>query len=236
MDDLIFSGLFALAALCVALAAWPLDRRLTLGGVAAFALYLGADDLVTGLPTWLPALDILPGAWNWDGKLYSLALAALVVMVLRLTPRQLGLVWPQARIRTAVVVSLAYVAWATWLGHYFDAGYTAETLAFQASMPGLAEELAYRGLAPALLLGLAQRGGRADPPHAAVILATAVVFGLWHGLGYSAGVVSMDGMSAALTGFGGLVAGWLRFATGSLLLPVLVHGAANVAFHLGGAL
>lgn len=236
MDELIHTGVFALAAFCIAVATWPLDRRVTLGSAAAFALYLAADDLVTGLPRLLPMLDILPGAWNWDGKLYSLALAAAIILALRLSPAQLGLVWPQARLRLATVVSLAYVAWATWLGHHFGTSYSPETLAFQATMPGLAEELAYRGLAPALLLGLALRGGRADPPHAAVILATALVFGLWHGLAYSQGDISMDWTSAALTGFGGLVAGWLRFATRSLLFPVLVHGVANVAFQLGGSL
>lgn len=236
MDDLISSGLFALAAFAVALAVWPLDRRITLAGAAAFALYLGADDFITGLPRRVPLLDILPGAWNWDGKLYSLALAAMVIVALRLTPRQLGLAWPQAKLRLATVVSLAYIAWATWLGHHFGTSHSPETLAFQATMPGLAEELAYRGLAPALLLSLAQRGGRADPPHLAVILATAAVFGLWHGLSTSQGAIAMDWMSAALTGFGGLVAGWLRFATGSLLFPVLVHGVANVAFQLGGSL
>ena len=51
-------------------------------------------------------------------------------------------------------------------------------------------------------------------------------------LGYSDGAFSFDVTSALLTGFGGLVACWLRFNSGSLLLPVVLHSAANVLFHL----
>lgn len=31
---------------------------------------------------------------------------------------------------------------------------------------------------------------------------------------------------------GGVVYGWLRFSSGSLLFPVLAHSLTNVAFHL----
>jgi uncharacterized protein len=33
----------------------------------------------------------------------------------------------------------------------------------------------------------------------------------------------------------GVMGGWLRFKTGSLVFPVLAHSLANVAFHVAGA-
>ena len=51
----------------------------------------------------------------------------------------------------------------------------AETLAFQATMPGLAEELVYRGILPALLLGLVRHKPMEDGIPWAVVLATSVI-------------------------------------------------------------
>jgi membrane protease YdiL (CAAX protease family) len=69
----------------------------------------------------------------------------------------------------------------------------------------------------------------------AVILATAVVFGIWHGLRYSEGEFGFEVTSALFPFIGSIPGGWLRFKTGSLLFPILAHGLANVAFHVAGA-
>ncbi|MND07148.1 hypothetical protein D3C83_289500 [compost metagenome] len=53
-----------------------------------------------------------------------------------------------------------------------------------------------------------------------------------HGLGYADGAYSFDVGPALWTFSGGIVYGWLRFSTGSLLFPLLAHSLANVAFHL----
>jgi membrane protease YdiL (CAAX protease family) len=99
-------------------------------------------------------------------------------------------------------------------------------------MPGLGEELAFRGIAPALLLGLVR--GKSAPAQVpwVVVLIAAVPFGAVHGLGYAEGAFSLDLGSALWTFSGGIIYGWLRFSTGSLLFPLLAHGLTNVAFHL----
>jgi membrane protease YdiL (CAAX protease family) len=108
----------------------------------------------------------------------------------------------------------------------------AETLAFQLLMPGLAEELAFRGIAPALLLGLVRGKTAAHDIPWVVIVIAAIPFGLIHGLGFSDGAYSFAVEPALWTFTGGIAYGWLRFSTGSLLYPLLAHSLANVAFHL----
>ena len=101
-------------------------------------------------------------------------------------------------------------------------------------MPGLAEELVYRGIVPAILFGLIRKR---DPKYRipwVVILATSVAFGIWHGLGYSKGSFSFETMGALFPFIGSIPGGWLRFKTDSLLIPILAHCVANVAFHLAG--
>jgi len=85
----------------------------------------------------------------------------------------------------------------------------------------------------------ARRGERLGPLDGipwAVILASSLVFGIWHGLSFSAGHFGFDIMSALFPFIGSIAGGWLRFRTGSLLVPVLGHGLANAAFHIAGGL
>lgn len=233
MFTLTYSLSFAAIALLLALAAMPFERRITVAGVVLFALYLGFDDFDTALPTALASVDLLGGGWNWSGKLYSLLLAALVIYVFRLTPEAVGLTLKQWRLRASVVATVLLVVLGAALGFAFQPGLpSAETLAFQATMPALAEELAYRGVAPALLLGLF---GRRSPPGRipwVVVLVSALMFALWHGLGYGRDGYTFEPVSAAFTFVGGLAYGWLRFNSGSLLFPMLAHALGNLVFQL----
>ena len=86
MEAVIFALMFGALALVVFAALKGFDRRLTLAFGLLFALYLGLDDLVTGLPSASPAFRIFGGQWNWSGKLYSLLLSVLVVLGLGIRP------------------------------------------------------------------------------------------------------------------------------------------------------
>jgi membrane protease YdiL (CAAX protease family) len=167
----------------------------------------------------------------------SLVLSALVITALRVSAATVGLTFRQRHTRIGLIALVLFVVWGTCLGLLFKPGAPdAETLAFQAFMPGLSEELVYRGILPALLLGLTRGKGPIEGMPWVVILATSAVFGIWHGLNYSHGTFGFDVMSALFPLIGSIPGGWLRFKTGSLLIPVLAHGVANVAFHLAGGI
>lgn len=237
MDASIFSTSFALIALLAFLLAMPFDKRIFVGFALLAAFYLAVDDFATGLPTIVKGLAVFNGQWNWTGKVISLAFAAMVMAVFGLSTATVGLTFKQRHLTTGLVALALFVVWGACLGLLFKPGVpNGETLAFQAMMPGLAEELAYRGIAPALLLGLKRRKGAIKDIPWAVILSTSVVFGVWHGLNYSHGKFSFDVMSALFPFLGNIPGGWLRFRTGSLVFPILAHGIANVAFHVAGGL
>ena len=234
MDTVIFTLLFASIGLATALLAARADRRIVLTSAALFAVYLACDDLVTGLPHLAKSLHFIPGHWNWSGKILSLAFSAIVILSLRLSPDAVGL-RQQEHPRLAWIALGLFIVWGACLGLIFRPGVPdAETLAFQATMPGLAEEIAYRGIAPAILLGLMNRKPHVDGIPWAVVLATAVMFGVWHALSYSGGRIGFDVMSGLFPFIGSIPGGWLRFKTRSLLVPILGHSLANVAFHLAG--
>ena len=237
MDSVAFSVSFAAISAAVFLLARQFDKRILVTLAFLCAIYLAADDLVTGLPSIVPSLDILGGSKNWTGKLFSLALSAAVIARLGLSPYAVGLTFKQRHTRIGLFAILFFIVWGTCLGLLFKPGTpNEEILAFQATMPGLSEELVYRGIAPALLLGLLHHKGPTSDIPWAVILATSVVFGVWHGLSYSSGQFGFDVMSALFPFIGSIPGGWLRFKTGSLVFPVLAHSLANVAFHVAGGL
>ncbi len=237
MDPVISSVAFAAISFAIFLACRFFDARLTLGAGLLFAVYLGLDDLATSLPSIWPALRLFDGDWNWSGKIYSILLSILVLLALGIGPREAGLTLAQKNVKSSLLAVFILTLLSCALGLLFKPSIpTAETIAFQALMPGLAEELAYRGIAPALLLGLFHGRAAPDKTPWMVVLVTALAFGVWHGLGYSNASFSFDALSASFPFIGGLAYGWLRFHSGSLLLPILAHGLGNNAFYLASLL
>jgi membrane protease YdiL (CAAX protease family) len=94
----------------------------------------------------------------------------------------------------------------------------------------LVEELIFRGV----LLGLLRR----ITPTVVAVLVTSILFGLWHvypawrGDAENQALVSAGKLSTvfgtmAATTLAGLVFGWLRVASRSLVAPMLAHCATN---------
>lgn len=104
-----------------------------------------------------------------------------------------------------------------------------ESHLFQLTAPGLTEELAFRGV----LLALLDRGFLrrvrilgADLGWGAVV--SSLLFGLCHGLRVGADFhVVAKAALMAIPLAGGFVLAWCRARSGSLLLPILVHGGMN---------
>ena len=211
------------------------DKRLTFLAGILFAAYIGLGDLVTGLPPAVAELRFVYSRWNWSGQAYSLLFSIVVAVGLQLKPDAIGAAMPRKKLATGIVALVLLTATSVVIGLVFKPSPpSAETIAFQLLAPSLAEELMFRGIAPALLLGLL-RG--AAPPQGmpwVVIFVAAVPYGVVHGLDYSGGSFSFDSLYALYTYSGGIIYGWLRFSTGSLLFPVLAHSFGNVAFALTG--
>jgi membrane protease YdiL (CAAX protease family) len=237
MNAAIYSLTFATIVFIAFLLLKGLDKRLTYAAGILFAVYVGLDDFVTGLPPELPELRPFDTRWNWWGKLYSVALSVAVIFGLRLNRTAVGLRFPDRNIKLGLLVVPVLVLFSVAMGLLLNQNPPApSTLAFQFSMPALAEELAYRGIAPALLLGLLH--GKNPPreiPWTVICIAT-VPYSVVHGLAYDGESFSFIVGPTLNTLTGGIIYGWLRFHTGSLLFPFLAHSLGNLAYSLMGYL
>lgn len=200
---------------------------------AALLLMVAYDALLTRGYGRLP-VDFGPSDWNWEGKALAVALSLGVAALLGLRRSGVTLRQHRSGLRGALALSAVLVAVFTGLALYFPGEpTTADTLAFQLTMPGLDEELFYRGV---LLLMLNEAFGRPlsvlGAPMGWGALVSSVAFGLTHALGYADGAFSLDALAMVLTGGPALLLVWLREKTGSLVLPILLHNFANSIFHL----
>lgn len=210
--------------------------------VLLFLTILFVDNLVIILTNDMDQLQLVPNhIWGgfllcvWSGKLYSIVLMlGLAYLVRDILPRSgiglcvrqaAGSVWPSLAVITILI------AWSLWIGFNAPKGpFDIETLFYLATMPGLNEELTYRGL----LLGIANKlfPGRWKLFGAELgwgVVVSAVVFGLLHGLWIDEGTgLQLNLVALRNATFSGLVFAWLRERTGSLLTPILAHGAEDV--------
>lgn len=197
--------------------------------LVAAGLVLLNDLLLTNAYGLLP--DVLPGRWNWQGKILALAATLAIAAAPRFGWRHAGITLRQApgSWRAAVPVALAYCAFFLGIAILFpNDPPTSEKVAFQLTMPGLEEELFYRGL---LLLALdraftaRKRLLGVDWGWGAII--SCALFGLAHAFGYADGSFSFDPMYMALTAVPSLIAVWLRLRTASVLIPMILHNFGN---------
>jgi membrane protease YdiL (CAAX protease family) len=198
--------------------------------LVAAALVLVNDAALTRCYGLLP--DLLPAAdWNWQGKALALAITLGLAALPAFGWRRVGLTFSQSpgSLRAAIPIALVYCLFFVALAFAFpNEPASHETIAFQLTMPGLEEEPFYRGL---LLLAL-NRGFRGRVRFLGVdwgwgAILSCALFGLAHAFGYSDGQFSFDWMTMALTALPSFIAVWLRYRTGSLLLPVVLHNFGN---------
>lgn len=209
-----------------------LDRkRFALRWLLVAALLVALNDaLLTRLfgaaPNLLPGLDR-----NWQGMALSLVLSLAVAALPAFGWRRVGLTLRQApgSLRAALPVVAFYCLFFLALAVAFpgDAP-SGEEVAFQLTMPGLAEEAFYRGV----LLHALDRAFTGRLRFLGVewgwgALLSSALFGMAHAFGYADGAFSFDPLVMALTGLPALIGVWLRLRTGSLLLPVVMHNFGN---------
>ena len=201
-------------------------RWLWFGG--ALALMVAYDVLLTRGYGHIP-LDFGASDWNWEGKALAVLLSLAAATWLGLRRSGVTLRQDRTGLPGALVLSALLVALFLGLALYFPGeAADADTLAFQLTMPGLDEELFYRGV---LLLMLNEAFGRPlrvlGAPMGWGALVSSIAFGLAHALGYSDGGFSFDALAMVLTGGPALLLVWIREKTGSVLLPILLHNFAN---------
>lgn len=236
MDLLISQAIWWAPVVLLALALQLLGRgpirwRYLAFAVIAFAIYSAAV-------FWLPAVEGFPhveGAqYNWSGKIAAIITTLVMMLVARralpdVTRATLGLTLRQNKgsLLPAAIATAAMVALVIVLQMLAADGpsYDTETLLYQAIIPGIDEELLFRGLLLALLAGAFAQTAR---QWLWAGIAVTVVFAFGHAFFYAGGGSQFDPVALAYVGILGALMMYIRLRTGSILIPILAHNLTNV--------
>src|SRR5690606_760146 len=183
------------------------------------------------LPKINSSFDLIKGSWNWDGKIYGIICGILLYFLFRKFFRENDFFalkqnkenFKPASIGAIFVVLLATIIWFL-LG---NSEFNLETLAFQISLPGVDEEIMFRGILLGLLAtALKDKISLLGNPS---VLLTAILFGFMHALtldkNYS---IDFDGIYFIQTGYAGYIGGWITIKSRSILLAILSHNFSNI--------
>lgn len=187
----------------------------------------------------LPQTDVFgPLTWNWRGKIAAIAATLALLAGLRVlggrAPAESGFTLAQTpgSLRPAAIVTVLLIALSVATQLAFGDGPDTQTerLWYQATLPGLDEELFWRGVF-LLAMDQAVRGGRLRLAGAEIGWGGALMtllFGLAHAMVWQDGALSVSWMALGLTSLFAFGLLWLRARTGSVLVPIIAHNLINV--------
>jgi membrane protease YdiL (CAAX protease family) len=171
--------------------------------------------------------------WNWQGKFLETLWVLLLVALPGVSLARLGI---RARLEPFSFVPLASVAFLgaglsllPWFMGMRMAG-DAETVLFELTMPGISEELVWRGVFQSLLNENFGRPWRfAGAAFGWGALLTSALFGIAHGVLVGRNLHLVTSLHGAFFGLlAGAMLAWLRERTGSVWPSMLVHNLVNI--------
>ena len=182
------------------------------------------------LPKLNSTFDFIKSSWNWDGKIFGIICGITFYFIFRnyfkenhfFTLKQNKENFRPALIGAISIVLLSTIVWFLLGKSDFDT----ETLAFQLTVPGIDEEIMFRGILLGLLAtSLKDKISFLGNPS---VLITAILFGFMHALTLNKNyAIDFEPIYFLQTGLAGYIWGWITIKSRSILLAILSHNLSN---------
>ena len=209
-----------------------IDKKTILNFVLILSFFL-IMSLVLYLPFEFESLNFTNTSWNFSGKIYSIIFSILFFYLFKNGFKKYNYVnikQEQNSFKKTIPVLIVLILLGVLDGIQRHSNLPDnEKLIYQLLMPGIDEELAYRGV----LLGLFSTiliqkikvfSIQINPS----ILVVAILFGLIHGLKITSDLnVIFNSYGFCKTFIYGCFWGWITVKTKSVLLPIIFHNYAN---------
>jgi membrane protease YdiL (CAAX protease family) len=195
------------------------------------------------LPLNIPELDFIGGGWNWSGKIYA-TIASIIFYFSSKHHFQhhhyLKIQQSKDSRNKVKIVFIVIVLYSIVEGLiFYNKSLDYERLLFQATIPGIDEEIAYRGIMLGLLSTLLIDKFRIFNLYiqSPAIWIIGILFGLIHALKLNIDwSFNFNTIYFIKTFIFGVVWSWMTLKTKSILLPMLSHNLSNFIPNLIGML
>jgi membrane protease YdiL (CAAX protease family) len=195
------------------------------------------------LPLNIPELDFIGGSWNWSGKIYA-TIASLFFyystkqhfqnhQYLKIGQSKDS----RKKVKIVFIVILLYAVLEGLL--FYNKGLNGETLLFQATLPGIDEEIGYRAIMLGLLSTLLVDKFKVFNLylHYPAIWIIGILFGLIHALKLTTDwSLTFNTIHFMKTFILGVAWSWMTLKTRSIILPMISHNLSNFIPNLIGML
>ncbi len=173
--------------------------------------------------------------YNWTGKILATAFVLGVVFFLKRKNEKFdfGLTLKQKKgsLKPVIIVFTVYFLIEFIVAHQFfgKSTFNIESHIFQMTLPGISEEIIYRGFYLGILNRLFPKKWFVfNTPMGYASIVVTLMFALSHGLSITHNFqVNFNFYSMLIPFIFGLVVVWMRERTGSILLPVIFHNLTN---------
>jgi membrane protease YdiL (CAAX protease family) len=176
--------------------------------------------------------NIILGSWNWYRKFVAILWGVLCYLVFRkylsdennfFTIKQ-----DKKHIKSVFIISMVFIVLQSliWLFYLGKSELNIEILLFNLIIPGIDEEIFFRGIFLGLLMcSIKKKIIIFDNPS---LLITALLFGLVHGFSLGRDFsIKFYAINFLMTCTGGYIFGWIAIKTKSIFIPIVVHNLAN---------
>lgn len=206
------------------------DRKMAnLKVLLAFSIFFILNSALLYLPIEYKELKLIDGNWNWTGKVYAILGAIIFLLVYKtfeLKDYFLTIKQDKKYVRKGIIIlsSILIIQLILDIMYGGSKEWNIESILFQLTMPGINEEIAYRGIMLGLLVKILKPNHFLHP----AIVITAILFGMGHGLFLNKDFELVFNAGPFIgTMVLGMIWAWITMKTGSILLALLSHNLFN---------
>lgn len=199
-----------------------------------FCIYFLIRSILLELPLKFRDLSFFNGKWNWSGKILAI-LSSIFFLLLykKFSPKDYFLTLKQNPkfTKKGILIITTILGILSVLAFLYNSSkeWDTETILYQLTMPGIDEEIAYRGIMLGLLVKVLKSNKFLHP----AILVTALLFGMAHGLSLTHTLeVKFYVFSFLNTTILGIIWAWITLKSRSILLALISHNLGNTTNRL----
>jgi len=235
MTKLLIESIVELIVVSPLIYIWSNKRDFKWKQILLLVAYYAAYKCILFLPILHPELKFIQSTWNWSGKIYAITGSLIFYFLFSkaftnydyITFKQNS---NSLQAKFKVIAILFIFAFIFALICFRESAEKFEYFMFQFTMPGIDEEIAYRGI----MLGLLSNSLRPKVHIGSLsignpaVLITSVLFGLAHSFGIdNEWNISQNWFEFINVFLVGLLLGWMTIKSGSILMSILSHNLIN---------